>query len=109
MNLYYKNLNDLKRFYKFIRFERTVWIFKNIFKIIRVGEKNNKKLLYENYNSENSAARAAIFFFFPFKVAYKLSLAIVFIAQERNVSSVTACRLFLRTLDKNESLLRMKY
>jgi len=43
MGLYYENLKDLKGRYRFIRFERIMWIFKNAFKIIRVGEKNNKK------------------------------------------------------------------
>jgi len=39
-DLYHKNLKDLKGF---IRFERTLWILKNTFKITRVNEKNNKK------------------------------------------------------------------
>ena len=46
MNLYSKNLKDLKGLHRFIRFERIIferimWIFKNTFKI--VSEKNNKK------------------------------------------------------------------
>jgi len=39
MDLYYKNLKDLKGFYRFIRFEKILWILKNTFKIIKVNEK----------------------------------------------------------------------
>ena len=39
MDLYYKNLKDLKWLYRFIKFERIMWIFKNTFKTIRVSEK----------------------------------------------------------------------
>jgi len=41
MNLYYENLKDLKGLYKFIRFKKIFWIFKNTFKIIRI---NGKKI-----------------------------------------------------------------
>ena len=43
IDLYKKNLKDLKWLYRYIRFKRNMWIFKNIFKIIRVSEKINKK------------------------------------------------------------------
>ena len=43
MNLYHKNLKDLKILYRCIRFKRTLSIVKSIFKITRVSEKNNKK------------------------------------------------------------------
>jgi len=39
MNLYHKNSKDLKQLYKFIRFEKNMWIFKNTFKIIKASEK----------------------------------------------------------------------
>jgi len=42
IDLYNKNLKDLKWFYKFIRFKRIIWIFKNTFKITHVSGKNNK-------------------------------------------------------------------
>jgi len=43
MNLYHKILKDFKWLYKFLRFKRIMWIFKNTFKITRVGEKSDKK------------------------------------------------------------------
>lgn len=39
MDLYHINLKNLRRFYKFTRFKRILWIFKNTIKIIRVSEK----------------------------------------------------------------------
>lgn len=43
INFYRKNLKDLNRLYKFVRFKRIVWVFKNISKITRISEKSNKK------------------------------------------------------------------
>ena len=43
MDLYHKNLKDLKELYRFIIYERILLIFKNTFKITRVSEENNKK------------------------------------------------------------------
>ena len=39
MDLYDKNLKDLKKIYTFIRFEKILWIFKNIFKITRISKR----------------------------------------------------------------------